>query len=473
MTVSIAPGRLARPSWLSDRLYPFASRYAEIDGSRVHYVDEGAGPPLLLLHGNPTWSFLYRDVITGLSDRFRCIAPDLPGFGLSRAPTSYRFTFAEHAAVVEHLILSLNLRGITLMVQDWGGPIGFWCATRHPERFAAFVIGNTWAWPRSDPATQLFSRLMGGPLGRALITRRNLFVEQILPRGVTRHKLSAEVMAAYRGPFPTPQSRRPLWVLPREILCSAASLATIEAQLPVLRDRPALIVWPTRDPAFGERERRRWEATFPNHQRRILTGAGHYIQEDAAREIVLAIRAWNRGDASSATGLPIMPSAELPGDQLVPAAAVIMDREAELSATPDQVWPWLIQLGQGRAGWYLPRRLERLLPPGRRALRRIEAAYQRVAVGDRVPDYGRDAWFQARVIDPSHALVWWAERGRDLQLSWALVLEPAGPQASRLRIRLRINRRLGGHARALIEPGAELLDLVTIRLMIAGLRERL
>jgi len=275
-----------------DELFPFESRFAEIDGAVVHHVDEGGGPPLLLLHGNPTWSFLYRDVVRGLRDRYRCIAVDLPGFGLSSPAPGYAFTPAEHARVLEQLVLRLDLRDVTLMVQDWGGPIGFAVATRHPDRFGAFVIANTWAWPKSDPGTQVFSRLLGGPVGRRLIAQRNLFVERILPSGVRRHRLSEAVMDAYRGPFPTPASRRPIAVLPREILGSRPFLAEVERDLPRLRERPALIVWPTRDVAFRNRERRRWEALFPDHRTVLIHGAGHYVQEDAADEIVAAVRAW-------------------------------------------------------------------------------------------------------------------------------------------------------------------------------------
>jgi haloalkane dehalogenase len=284
-----APGR---PDWVPDVLYPFEDRYAEISGARVHYVDEGSGPPLLLLHGNPTWSFLYREIVGGLRERYRCIAVDYPGFGLSTAPPEYGFTPGEHAGVVERLVDELDLRDVTMMVQDWGGPIGFAAATRRPDRFAGFVVGNTWAWPKSDPGTQAFSRLLGGPIGGYLILRRNAFVERIIPSNVKRRKLPAEVMDAYRGPFPTPESRRPMHVFPREILGSRPLLAEIERGLPALRDRPALIVWPTKDIAFRDRERARWEDVFPNHRTVTLEGAGHYIQEDAPEEIVAAIRGW-------------------------------------------------------------------------------------------------------------------------------------------------------------------------------------
>jgi haloalkane dehalogenase len=282
----------ARRTWIPAELYPFESHFADLDRATVHYVDEGSGPPLLLLHGNPTWSFLYREIIKGLSDNYRCIAPDYPGFGLSRAAPGYGYTPSEHAAVLEQLVRKLELQGVTMMVQDWGGPIGFAVATREPERFSRFVIGNTWAWPKADPGTQVFSRVLGGPLGGYLILKRNFFVEKILPGNVKRKKLSAEVIDAYRGPFPTPESRRPLHVFPGEILRSRPFLAEIEQRLSKLSDRPALLVWPTKDIAFREPERKRWEQIFPNHQTVILDGAGHYIQEDAAGEIIAAIRGW-------------------------------------------------------------------------------------------------------------------------------------------------------------------------------------
>ena len=281
-----------RPSWLPEQLYPFGSRFADVAGSSVHYVDEGSGPPLLLLHGNPTWSFLYRELIIGLRDRYRCIAPDLPGFGLSTAAPGYGFTPVEHAAVLEQLVLHLDLSSITMMVQDWGGPIGFAVATRHPDRFDAFVIGNTWAWPKSDIGTQVFSRFLGGPIGGYLILERNIFVERIIPSGTRLRKLAPTIMDAYRGPFPTPESRRPVHVLPREILGSRPWLADIERALPVLSDRRALLTWPTRDVAFRAQERRRWENTFRNHRTVVLEGAGHYIQEDAPEQIIAAIREW-------------------------------------------------------------------------------------------------------------------------------------------------------------------------------------
>jgi haloalkane dehalogenase len=254
----------------------------------LHCEDRGSGPPLLLLHGNPTSSFLYRHVIAGLSDRFRCVAPDYPGFGRSVAPPGYGFTPAEHAGVVERLVLELDLRDVTMMVQDWGGPIGFAVAGRHPDRFSRFVIGNTWAWPKTDLATRLFSALLGGPVGKRLILHRNLFATRVM-RSSQRRPFDVE---PYARAFPTKESRIPTWVFPREIIGSRDFLREVEHGLSRLTDRPALILWPDGDVAFRAPERERWESLFGDHETVILEGVGHYIQEEAPEEVVAAIRSW-------------------------------------------------------------------------------------------------------------------------------------------------------------------------------------
>ena len=282
-----------RPGWFDDGLFPYESRFVEAGGARVHYVDEGEGPVLLLLHGNPTWSFLYRHVIRELRGDFRCVAPDYPGFGLSTAPRGYAFTAVEHSRVVEAFVDALDLNSITMMVQDWGGPIGLGMAGRRRDRFRALVIGNTWAWPATgDRATVRFAKLMGSKPAGFLIKRFNFFVNGVMPRGVRRTKLSKAVLDMYRGPFPTPESRIPTHVFPAQILDATPYLAEVEAGLGRLAHLPALIVWGDADVAFKDRHRERWEATFPQHHTVILEGAGHYIQEDAGEEIAAAISTW-------------------------------------------------------------------------------------------------------------------------------------------------------------------------------------
>jgi haloalkane dehalogenase len=282
----------ARPGWLSRELYPFEDRWLDIDGHTVHYVDEGRGPVLLLLHGNPTWSFLYRNIIRALSGSYRCIALDYPGFGLSTAKEGYRFTPREHSQVVEKLALALDLRDVTVMVQDWGGPIGLGFAGRHPERVRALVIGNTWAWPvNGDPRFERFSALMGGPVGRFFIRNYNAFVNLLIPLGTAR-SLGRDEMRGYRGPFPSRDSRAPTAIFPREIIASREYLAEVEANLPRLADKPALIVWGARDQAFRERERARFERLFRRHRTVVLENARHFIQEDEPERIAQEIRSF-------------------------------------------------------------------------------------------------------------------------------------------------------------------------------------
>ena len=283
-----------RPDWFDEDLFPFESHTVEIDGSVVHYVDEGDGVPLLMLHGNPTWSFLYRKLITGLSGTFRCIALDYPGFGLSTAPAGYTYTAAEHSAVVERFVDQLGLDGIVLVVQDWGGPIGLGVATRRPDRFKAFVIGNTWAWPfLDDRRISGFSAALGGDRSGELLSQRlNVFVNVFLKQGMRRRKPTEAEMVMWRGPFPTVESRLPVRVFPREIISAAPFLEDIENGLENIADRPALLFHADKDMAFGRRELRRWESIFPDHRTYVLEGAGHYWQDDAGNEAVLAIRDW-------------------------------------------------------------------------------------------------------------------------------------------------------------------------------------
>jgi haloalkane dehalogenase len=312
MTTVMAP---ERPAWVPGELYPFTDRYIEINGNLVHYVDEGAGPPLLL-HGNPGWSFAYRGVINRLSETFRCVALDYPGFGLSGAGESYDFRPASHAHVVESFVERLGLDGITIFGYDWGGPIGLWFAGRRPARVRALVLGNTWAWPARERSLRFFSALMGGPLAPLLVDRLNVFINVFLQGGIKRRKLSARERAAYRGPFP-PGRRQPMRVFPREIVASRAFLLDVESGLGRLSDKPVLITWADRDVAFKDRELRRLEALFPRHRTVILRNVGHEVAEDAPDDIAQAIETWWTEEVE---GLRL-PEAEPPGKALTGAAA--------------------------------------------------------------------------------------------------------------------------------------------------------
>lgn len=285
------PNVNGRPDWFDTSLLPYDSHWVDIDGHSVHYLDVGTGPTLLMLHGNPTWSFLYRRLIAGLSDRFRCVAPDLPGFGLSEAAAGYGFTAAEHSAVIGRFVSELGLTGVTPVMQDWGGPIGLGAAVADPDRYAGLIIGNTWGWP-APMRIRPFSEIMGGLTGGLTSQRLNLFVRVMIPMGIRRRSLTKAEMTMYAGPFPTVESRRPVRVFPREIFAAKPFLQQIEAGLPRLADLPTLLLWADRDVAFKDAERRRWQQLLGNRTDHTLTGAGHYWQDDAGEEAVEVIRKW-------------------------------------------------------------------------------------------------------------------------------------------------------------------------------------
>lgn len=276
--------------------------------ARLHYIDEGEGPPLLLLHGNPTWSFLYRGLVSRLSDRFRCVAVDYPGFGLSERPAGYGYTPAEHARAVGALVRALDLEGVIIVGQDWGGPIGIACALDEPERYRGFAFGNTWCWRTDRRLVRAFARLASTRAGRWAILERNWFVEKGIPAG-TATRLPGSVMAHYRGVQPTPSVRRGIAEFPRQLLAAGDWLAGLEARVPVvLGDRRLLLVWGMRDPAFPPTPLiDRWRGLFREVDVVRLPHAKHFIQEDAPDTMATAIRtrfAPDRGVPDPDGGVP-------------------------------------------------------------------------------------------------------------------------------------------------------------------------
>ena len=256
-------------------------------------MDEGRGPTLLLLHGNPTWSFAYRDVIRELSPDFRCIALDYPGFGLSEAAAGYRYQPEEHARVTAGFIEALDLDEVTVMLHDWGGPIGVSAAASVRNRIRALVIGNTWAWPvNGDLHFELFSRTMGGLVGRELIRRLNLFVNLTIPAGHRRRRISGHELLHYQRALGTRERRHASAVLPRAITGSRSFLESVAEDLDVLRELPTLLLWADGDPAFRERDRKRWQELLPNRTDVTVPNAGHFLQSDAPQEVAAAIRDW-------------------------------------------------------------------------------------------------------------------------------------------------------------------------------------
>jgi haloalkane dehalogenase len=282
----------SRPFEVDSSEYPFQDHWLPYRDGHVHYVDEGQGSTVLLLHGNPTWSYIYRNVIKGLRAECRLVAPDYPGFGMSKAPSQYGFTPQEQSDVVADLVDRLKLENLVLVVQDWGGPIGMNYAVRNRSNLRGLVVMNTWAWPASIPQ-KLFSVVMGGwPLGYWLQTRRNYFAKSMFPGGIYDSKKVTEgFRKAYTDPFPTPESRRPTWIFPRQIRKASPWLADIEAKLPNLSDVPTQILWGTHDdPGFPLKEMVKWQGYLKMNETETLDDASHSVQEDRPDRVVASIR---------------------------------------------------------------------------------------------------------------------------------------------------------------------------------------
>ena len=270
------------------RLFPFESRWIDSSAGRVHYIDEGVGPPILFLHGNPTWSFLYRGIVIRLRRRHRCVALDYPGFGLSERPEHYDYTPAEHAGVVRELVHELELSELTIMGQDWGGPIGLQVALEELPRLRALVMGNTWYWPLGEWQMKTFAYVASMDPVQSMILNRNLFVERLMPLAV-KHPLAEEVMQHYRDAQPTPKSRIGIAELARQLLAASDWLADLEEGVrSSLANVPLLLTWGIHDMAFPRRYMERFREDFRLARVHRLD-AKHLIQEDAPAEISSAI----------------------------------------------------------------------------------------------------------------------------------------------------------------------------------------
>lgn len=279
------------------RLFPFESRWFESPVGPVHYIDEGSGPPILFLHGNPTWSFLYRGVVIRLRKRFRCIAVDLPGFGLSARPEAYDYTPTEHAAVVSALVRKLDLRDLTIMGHEWGGPIGMRVAVDAVTRLRALIMGNTWYWPVDAWPMKTFSYVMSSAPMQTQILRRNFYVEKILPLGV-KLPLAEEVLHHYREALPTPKSRIGVAELPRQLIEASTWLGDLADDVrDTLANVPLLLAWGIDDYAFPRQSMERFRDDF-----RLVTvrrlDARHFIQEDAPADLAEAIEDFLGGPAA-------------------------------------------------------------------------------------------------------------------------------------------------------------------------------
>ena len=283
-----------RPDWVSDAMFPFESRYHETSsGHHLHYIDEGSGSPIVFVHGNPAWSFEFRHLIAELRSEHRCVAADHLGFGLStRSDSGKDHHPSAHAERFEEFIGNLDLRDVTLYMNDWGGPIGLDFDRRHPDRVKNLVIANTWCWPVSnDRHFRFFSKMMSSWFGQYLITRRNYFVKGVMPRAVADRKtLTPEAMAHYRKALPDPASRAACAALPGYIVGASDWLDSIWNDRAAFSDKPTLLLWGSKDIAFRLKELEKWKSEMQNYEAHVFDDGGHFIAEEIPHRVLPLIR---------------------------------------------------------------------------------------------------------------------------------------------------------------------------------------
>ncbi len=277
-------------------LYPFEGRTLDRDGLRLHFLDEGDGPPVLMVHGNPTWSFYYRDLVLGLRDGRRCIVPDHIGCGLSDKPGDDRYEYSlrqrvdDLEALADHCGLD---DGVDLVVHDWGGMIGFAWAVRHSERIRRLVVLNTGAFhlPESKPLPWQLKLSRSPALGSILIRGFNAFVRGAVRDCVVRRPLAPDVRAGYLAPYDSWANRIAVLRFVEDIPLAPGDrgydlVTEVQDGLERLRHVPMLICWGLRDFVFDHHFLAEWERRFPDAEVHRFEDAGHFVLEDARDDVV-------------------------------------------------------------------------------------------------------------------------------------------------------------------------------------------
>ena len=301
VTVSPSPPRDAPvqgdegPEWLDRSAYPFVNRYLDTSSGRFHYVDEGQGEPVLFVHGTPSWSFEFRHLIRALRAHRRCIAPDLLGFGLSSRPRRFEYTPEAHTRALTEFVERLGLRRFALVVHDFGGPIGLPLGLDESHDVTALVVLNTWMWPLdNDPQIVKAGRLLGGAFGRFLYGYANASLRLLMPRAYgSRARLTPAVYQQYLAPFRERRDRvLVLHRLAQSLLGSHRHYDGLWRQAKQIANRPALIVWGMRDPAFGPTYLTRWTDLLPHADVLRIEDAGHWPHEEASERVAGHISAF-------------------------------------------------------------------------------------------------------------------------------------------------------------------------------------
>jgi haloalkane dehalogenase len=282
-----------RPGWVPETLFPFTSRWLQVGAARLHYVDEGSGPTLLMIAGTPMWSFMYRYPISKLSAAYRCVAVDLPGLGLSDAPVVPGQAFSTSADLLQQFVQKLDLREIIMVVHATAGPPAFEMASREHERISGFVISNSFAWPPADkaPAKQ-FVRVISSSPFRALNFYFNLMPKMAIRVARRKAKFSESEKAAILGPFQRNGPRLHLKNFLLGVRVERPLFQAVETHLKALRDKRALLLYGVQEPGYKAGFLDKWQKALPRHKVVLFNESGHYLLEDEPERYTMELRRW-------------------------------------------------------------------------------------------------------------------------------------------------------------------------------------
>tara|TARA_B100000745_G_C20114437_1_gene381469 strand:+ start:322 stop:1197 length:876 start_codon:yes stop_codon:yes gene_type:complete len=280
-------------TWIDTTEYPFSSHYLTTEQGKLHFIDEGKGEVILFVHGTPTWSFLYRNYIKAFSKSYRCVALDHIGFGLSDKPSNFSGTPQEHAKNLHLLIEHLNLTNITLVVHDFGGPIGMSYAVSHPENVKQIVMFNTWLWEtRNDKDAQKIDKILHSRLGNFIYLNTNFSPSVLLKKAFYNKKyLSKHVHNHYKKPFPNKSNRYGLLNIGKSLIGSSEWYGELWQKVDAIKDKPVLILWGEKDDFIKMNNLEKWKSCFSNKTIHLFD-TGHFVQEEKAEKTIEIMRNW-------------------------------------------------------------------------------------------------------------------------------------------------------------------------------------
>jgi pimeloyl-ACP methyl ester carboxylesterase len=278
-------------NWVDTVEYPFRPNYFLVNNYRLHYIDEGKGETLLFIHGTPSWSFDFRHLVKDLSRDFRCIAIDHIGFGLSDKPREYDYSTITHSETLKMFIEQRELKNITLVVHDFGGPIALSVAVQKPELFKRIVILNSWLWSSEGDADFIkLKRILKSPLTPLLYKYFNFSARFILPSTFGKKKLSKNILRSYTAPFRKIEERQGPLAFAKSLLNDQAWFGTLWDQRQVLSEKKILLIWGMKDPVVKSKYQAKFIEGFPDARVEKIDSAGHFPQEEEPQLVIRTIK---------------------------------------------------------------------------------------------------------------------------------------------------------------------------------------